>query len=122
MVRYGLIPEFIGRLPVVTALQPLSKEDLMKILTEPKNAVTRQYAKLLGMENVKLTFEKKALERFAELAAERGTGARGLRSLIENVMKDVMFEIPSLTDVKECVITAATVDGGKPKYIRAKNS
>ena len=94
----------------------------MKILTEPKNAVTRQYAKLLGMENVKLTFEKKALERFAELAAERGTGARGLRSLIENVMKDIMFEIPSLSDVKECVITAATVDGGKPKYVRSKNS
>ena len=122
LVRYGLIPEFIGRLPVVTALQPLSKDDLMKILTEPKNAVTRQYAKLLGMENVKLTFEKKALERFAELAAERGTGARGLRSLIENVMKDVMFEIPSLPDVKECVITAATVDGGKPKYIKLKKS
>lgn len=122
LVRYGLIPEFIGRLPVVTALQPLSKDDLMKILTEPKNAVTRQYAKLLGMENVKLTFEKKALERFAELAAERGTGARGLRSLIENVMKDVMFEIPSLPDVKECVITAATVDGGKPKYIKVKKA
>ncbi len=121
LVRFGLIPEFIGRLPVVTALEPLSKEDLLKILVEPKNAVTRQYAKLLAMENIKLTFEKPALERFAELAHKKGTGARGLRSLIEKVMVNVMFEVPSMTNVKECVITAAAVDGGKPKYIRKRS-
>ncbi len=122
LVRFGLIPEFIGRLPVVTALEPLSKEDLLKILVEPKNAVTRQYAKLLAMENIKLTFEKQALERFAELAYKKGTGARGLRSLIEKVMVDIMFDVPSMKNVKECIITAAAVDGGKPKFIRTKTA
>ena len=117
-VRFGLIPEFVGRLPVVTALEPLSKDDLLKILVEPKNAVTRQYAKLLAMENVKLTFEKSALERLAELASQKGTGARGLRSLIEKVMAGIMFSIPSETDVTECVITEDTVNGGEPKLVR----
>jgi len=119
-VRFGLIPEFVGRLPVVTALEPLSKEDLLKILVEPKNAVTRQYAKLLGMENVKLTFEQSALERLADLASQKGTGARGLRSLIEKLMVDIMFSIPSEKDVTECIITEKTVDGGKPKLVRKK--
>ena len=117
-VRFGLIPEFVGRLPVVTALEPLSKDALLKILVEPKNAVTRQYAKLLAMDGVKLTFEQDALERLADLAAEKGTGARGLRSLIEKVMADIMFELPTATGVKECIITRATVDGGKPTLIR----
>ncbi len=120
LVRFGLIPEFIGRLPVVTALEPLSKEDLLKILVEPKNAVTRQYAKLMAMENIKLTFEKPALERLAELAYKKGTGARGLRSLIEKVMVNIMFDVPSMKNVKECIITAATVDGGKPKFVKVK--
>ena len=117
-VRFGLIPEFVGRLPVVTALEPLSKDVLLKILVEPKNAVTRQYAKLLAMDGVKLTFEQDALERLADLAAEKGTGARGLRSLIEKVMADIMFELPTATGVKECIITRATVDGGKPTLVR----
>ncbi len=120
LVRFGLIPEFIGRLPVVTALEPLSKDDLLKILVEPKNAVTRQYAKLMAMENIKLTFEKPALERLAELAYQKGTGARGLRSLIEKVMVNIMFDVPSMKNVKECIITAATVDGGKPKFVKVK--
>ena len=114
MIHFGLIPEFIGRLPVVTALEPLSKEDLLRILTEPRNALTRQYAKLLAMEGVKLSFEKEALEAIAEKAFEKGTGARGLRSLIESIMIDVMFSVPSRKDVKECIITAATVAGGAP--------
>ena len=114
MIHFGLIPEFIGRLPVVTALEPLSKEDLLRILTEPRNALTRQYAKLLAMEGVKLSFEKEALEAIAEKAFEKGTGARGLRSLIESIMIDVMFSVPSRKDVKECIITAATVAGGEP--------
>ena len=114
MIHFGLIPEFIGRLPVVTALEPLSKEDLLRILTEPRNALTRQYAKLLAMEGVKLSFEKEALEAIAGKAFEKGTGARGLRSLIESIMIDVMFSVPSRKDVKECIITAATVAGGEP--------
>ena len=114
MIHFGLIPEFIGRLPVVTALEPLSKEDLLRILTEPKNALTRQYAKLLAMEGVKLSFRKDALEAIADKAFEKGTGARGLRSLIESIMIDVMYSVPSRKDVKECIITAATVAGGQP--------
>ena len=114
MIHFGLIPEFIGRLPVVTALEPLSKEDLLRILTEPRNALTRQYAKLLAMEGVNLSFEKEALEAIADKAFEKGTGARGLRSLIESIMIDVMYSIPSRKDVRECVITAATVAGGEP--------
>ena len=115
MIHFGLIPEFIGRLPVVTALEPLSKEDLMRILTEPRNALTRQYAKLLAMEGVKLSFEQGALEAIANKAFEKGTGARGLRSLIESIMIDVMFSVPSRKDVKECIITAETVSGGAPE-------
>ena len=115
LVRYGLIPEFIGRLPVVTSLEPLTKDDLMKILTEPKNALTRQYEKLLAYENVKLKFEKSALEALADKAVAKGTGARGLRSLIENMMSSIMFDLPSRTDVAECIITKDTVETGVPK-------
>lgn len=117
LVRYGLIPEFIGRLPVVTALQPLTKDDLLRILVEPKNAVTRQFARLLQMENVKLTFEQGALEELAEQASRKGTGARGLRSLLESVMTDVMFDVPSRKDVRECVVTRETVLGGPAKLL-----
>ena len=115
LVRYGLIPEFIGRLPVVTALEPLTKNDLMKILTEPKNSLTRQYEKLLAYENVKLSFEPDALEAFAEKAVAKGTGARGLRSIIENVMSSIMFDLPSRKDISECIVTRETVETGIPK-------
>ena len=115
LIHFGLIPEFVGRLPVVTSLEPLDKEALMKILTEPKNAVTRQFAKLLGMEGVKLTFRKDALEVLAEKAAEKGTGARGLRSLIETLMMEIMFRVPSEKNVKECIITRETVNGASPE-------
>ncbi len=120
LVRYGIIPEFIGRLPVVTALRPLSKEDLMKILVEPKNAITRQYEKLLAMEGVKLVFEKEALEAIAEKACEKGTGARGLRSIIESLMLDLMFELPSRNDVESCIITRKTVETGVPELVKRK--
>ncbi|MBO4632218.1 MAG: ATP-dependent Clp protease ATP-binding subunit ClpX [Lentisphaeria bacterium] len=120
LVRYGLIPEFIGRLPVVTALEPLTKEDLMKILTEPKNALTRQYEKLLAYENVKLTFEPAALEALAESAVAKGTGARGLRSIIENMMSSIMFDLPSRNDVAECIVTRETVETGIPKLKKRK--
>lgn len=119
LVRFGIIPEFAGRLPVVTTLDPLSEEDLMRILTEPKNSITKQYQKLLAMEGVKLTFRKEALKLLAKKAAEKGTGARALRSLIENMMTDIMFEVPSKAGkVKECIITEKTVETGKPDYVK----
>ena len=121
LVRYGLIPEFIGRLPVVTALDPLVKEDLIKILTEPKNSLTRQYEKLLAYENVKLLFEPEALEALAEKAVAKGTGARGLRSIIENMMSAIMFELPSRSDIAECIITRETVETGIPKLKKKKS-
>ena len=116
LVRYGLIPEFIGRLPVVTALEPLTKPDLMKILTEPKNSLTRQYEKLLAYENVKLCFEPEALDALAEKAVVKGTGARGLRSIIESMMTSIMYELPSRNDVSECIITKDTVETGKAEF------
>ena len=115
LVRFGLIPEFVGRLPVLTTLEPLTKDALMQILTEPKNAVTRQFAKLMDMEGVKLTFRKDALEAIAEKAAAKGTGARGLRSQLEKLMLEIMFRIPSEKNVAECVITKETVDGKEPE-------
>lgn len=118
LVKYGIIPEFIGRLPVVTSLEPLSKEDLMKILVEPKNAITKQYEKLMVMENVKLEFEKGALEAIADKACEKGTGARGLRSIIEGIMVDIMYDVPSRSDVEKCVITKKTVEGGTPLLVK----
>ena len=116
LIRYGLIPEFIGRLPVVTSLEKLKKEDLMRILTVPKNSLVRQFEKLLAYEGVRLSFEQEALELLAEKAVRKGTGARGLRSLIENMMSHIMFDLPSRTDVAECIITAVTVETGIPKY------
>ncbi len=117
LVKYGLMPELIGRLPVITTLQPLSEGDLVKILVEPKNALTKQYQELLSMDNVKLEFEESALHRIAELAIKKEIGARGLRSIIENAMKKVMYEIPDMTDAKKVVITADVVDGKEDAVI-----
>ena len=123
LIKFGLIPEFIGRLPVVASLAPLTKEELVRVLTEPKNALVRQYEKLLEMEDVKLSFEKPALEALAARACEKGTGARGLRSLLEALMLDIMYSVPSRDDVAECVISKATVnDGGKPLIKKRKKA
>lgn len=111
LVRYGLMPELIGRLPIITTLQPLSEADLVRILVEPKNALTKQYKELFAMDNVKLEFEESALHRIAELAIKKEIGARGLRSIIEKAMQKVMFDIPDMTDAKKVVITADVVDG-----------
>lgn len=111
LVKFGLMPELIGRLPIVTTLKPLSEDDLIKILTEPKNALTKQYQELLAMDNVKLEFEESALHRIAELAVKKEIGARGLRSIIEKAMQKVMYSIPDMTDAKKVVITADVVDG-----------
>lgn len=111
LVKYGLMPELIGRLPVVTTLKPLSEDDLVRILVEPKNALTKQYQELLAMDNVKLEFEESALHKIAELAIKKQIGARGLRSIIEKCTKKIMYAIPDMTDAKKVVITADCVDG-----------
>lgn len=118
LLKFGLIPEFIGRLPIIATLKDLDKEALVKIATEPKNALVKQYQKLLEMDDVKLEFSKEALEAIVDKAIERKTGARGLRSIIEEIMRDIMFEIPSIPDVNKCIITKETVlEGKKPDII-----
>ena len=109
--KFGLIPEFIGRLPVLAALEQLTVDDLVRILTEPRNALVKQYQTLLSYDGVELEFDQDALEAIATKAIERKTGARGLRSIIEEVMMDVMFEIPSQEDVTKVRITKEAVDG-----------
>jgi ATP-dependent Clp protease ATP-binding subunit ClpX len=111
LVKYGLIPEFIGRLPVITALHSLTEENLVSILLEPKNALIRQYEKLMEMENVKLTFQKESLHEIAKKALERKTGARGLRAIVEELMMEIMYEVPSRDDIKEVIITPDMVRG-----------
>ena len=110
-VKYGLIPEFIGRVPVTAALDELDREALVRILTEPKNSLVKQYKKLFELDGVGLRFEDDALEAIADKALERKTGARGLRSIIEEVMMDVMYRVPSDDTITECIITKAAVDG-----------
>lgn len=109
LIKFGFIPEFVGRLPVVATLDELSVDDLVRILVEPKNAIIKQYQKLFEMEGVELTFTEGALRLIAQEAYRRKTGARGLRSIIEEIMVDIMYELPSLTDVKECVVTEEVV-------------
>ncbi len=109
--KFGLIPEFIGRLPVLAALEQLTVDDLVRILKEPRNALVKQYQTLLSYDNVELEFDDEALQEIANKAIERKTGARGLRSIIEETMMDVMFEIPSQEDVKLVRITKEAVDG-----------
>ena len=118
IVKYGLIPELVGRLPVIVALDSLDEAALVRILTEPKNALIKQYRKLVGMDGVDLVFEDDAVKAIAKLAIERNTGARGLRSIVEGILTDVMFEIPSDPKIKKVVITEAAVrKTGKPEYV-----
>lgn len=114
LVKYGIIPEFIGRLPVTVALDNLDRDALVRILTEPKNAIIKQYKKLLDLDGVKLTFDDAALEAIADKAVKRKTGARGLRSIIEETMTDVMFRVPSDESISEVVITRESVEKGTP--------
>jgi ATP-dependent Clp protease ATP-binding subunit ClpX len=109
LLKYGLIPEFVGRIPVIATLHDLSEDDLVRILVEPKNSNTRQYAKMMEMENVKLTFSEGALRAIAELAIERKSGARGLRAILEDIMLEIMYDVPSRNDVKECLINEEVV-------------
>lgn len=118
IVHFGLIPELVGRLPVIAALDSLDKAALVRVLSEPKNALIRQYQRLLGMDNIKLEFTKKAIEELAERAVKRGAGARGLRAIMEQLMLDVMFEAPSHSEKGKCVIGVEEVRGNaQPKFI-----
>lgn len=109
LLKFGLIPEFVGRLPIVATLRELDREALIDIVTKPKNALVKQYKKLLELDNVELEFEKEALEVIVDKAIERKTGARGLRSIIEEIMRDIMFDIPSNPKIEKCIITKETV-------------
>lgn len=122
LLHFGLIPEFIGRLPVYSALRKLSEEELVHILTEPKNAMVKQYQKLLGMNDVKLKFTKDGLQALAAEALARGTGARALRSIVERLMLDIMFEIPSRDDIESVTINRSVVLGEKPPILKKKRS
>ncbi|OLN23509.1 ATP-dependent protease ATP-binding subunit ClpX [Domibacillus antri] len=114
LLRFGLIPEFIGRLPVIASLEQLDEEALVEILTKPKNALVKQYQKMLELDDVDLEFEDAALSEIAKKAIERKTGARGLRSIIESIMLEVMYELPSRDDIQTCVITSETVTNQAP--------
>ena len=121
LVKYGLIPELVGRIPVVCALDELNSDQLMEILLKPQNALTKQYKKFFEMERIKLTFAPEALKAVVEKAQKRGTGARALRSILEEAMLDVMYEMPSRKDVKECIITEeAILNKAQPVYIPKK--
>ena len=120
LLNFGLIPEFIGRLPVISAVHQLRREDLVQILTEPKNALVKQYQRFFGYDSIELVFTDDALWEIADKALERETGARGLRSIIEAALLDVMFELPSRRDVTKCVITKETISQGlRPTLVTA---
>ena len=117
LIRYGLIPEFVGRLPVVATLEELDEDALIQILLEPKNALTKQYRKLFDMENVELEFRDDALRAVAKKAMQRKTGARGLRTILENVLLDTMYDLPSSTNAKKVVVDEAVVTGETQPYV-----
>lgn len=119
LLKYGLIPEFVGRIPVITTLNPLDLDAMLSILTKPKNALVKQYQKLFSYEEIELAFEDEALQAIAEKAIENGTGARGLRGIIENTMLDIMYTVPCQEDIEKVIITAAVVnDNAKPVFIK----
>ncbi len=119
LLKFGMIPEFVGRIPIVVSLEALTEEALVNILTKPKNALTKQYKKLFELDGVELQFEQDAVEEIAKQAIERNTGARGLRSIIESIMMDAMFEVPSEEDVQTCVVTKDTIKlAQQPRLIR----
>ncbi len=122
LLKFGLIPEFVGRLPIIATLQELDREALIDIVTKPKNALVKQYQKLFKLDNVDLEFEKEALNLIVDKAIERKTGARGLRSIIEEIMRDIMFEIPSNPKIEKCIITEETVKNGEPPKIIINNN
>jgi ATP-dependent Clp protease ATP-binding subunit ClpX len=122
LLKYGLIPEFVGRLPIIAALHDLDADALVEILTKPKNALIKQYGKLLDLDGVKLSFTEKALAAIARKAMERSSGARGLRSVLESAMLDIMFELPSMDNPKEVRVGEETIlNGERPLVVLEKN-
>ena len=119
-VQFGLIPEFVGRIPVITHVDELEEDDLIRVLTEPKNALVKQYQKLFALDGVKLRFEKDALRAVAAKAIERKTGARGLRNVLEGIMLDIMYELPTMKDVQDCVITRGVIEKGEKPLLTHK--
>jgi ATP-dependent Clp protease ATP-binding subunit ClpX len=120
LIAFGLIPEFVGRLPVICTLEPLAEQELVRVLTEPKNALLKQYAMLMRMNGVDLTLTKEGLLAMAREAIKRGTGARGLRSIFERIMLDVMYDVPSRTDVRSVSINEAVVKGERAPILRKR--
>ena len=117
LLKFGLIPEFVGRLPIIATLQELDRDALIEIVTKPKNALVKQYKKLLELDGVELEFEDDALNSIVDKAIDRNTGARGLRSIIENIMRDIMFEVPSNMRIEKCTITKDTVEKKAPPIL-----
>ena len=120
LMKFGLVPELVGRLPVITTLDDLDEEALIRILTEPKNALVKQYQKLFELDGVKLRFESDALRAVAAKAIERKTGARGLRNVLEGIMLDIMYELPTMKDVQDCVITRGVIENGEKPLLTRK--
>ncbi|HYM83259.1 MAG TPA: ATP-dependent Clp protease ATP-binding subunit ClpX [Candidatus Dormibacteraeota bacterium] len=120
LLKFGLIPEFVGRLPVVVTLAPLTSEDLVRVLTEPKNAITRQFQRFLGLDKVDLVFTEPALQAAADVALARKTGARALRSIVEEALLDVMYDIPERTEIRKCIITEETIREGRAPLLLTK--
>src|SRR4029077_14902757 len=120
LLAFGLIPEFIGRLPVTVSMDALTEDELVRVLTEPKSALIKQYQKLLGMDNVDLQVNKDALVAMSREALKRGTGARGLRSILERIMLDVMYDIPSRRDVRGVTLRGAVAKGARPPLVRKR--
>ena len=118
LLKFGIIPELVGRMPVITTLQSLTKDDLVRILMEPKNALAKQYKKLLGLDNVELEIQKDALDAIAQKAVDRQIGARGLRAIMEKIMMKIMYRIPSDLSIRKVIITPTCVEGGDPDIVR----
>jgi ATP-dependent Clp protease ATP-binding subunit ClpX len=121
LLKYGLIPEFVGRMPVIVTLHQLDENALLSILTEPKNALTRQYARLFEMDGVELKFDEQALLAIAQKAVSRKTGARGLRAILEDALMDIMYDIPSRADVESCTITKEAIEKNAPPLLKLRD-
>lgn len=118
-IKFGMIPEFMGRVPIAVSLDPLTRDDMVRIMVEPKNSIVRQYQKLFDLDGVELKFDRDAVEAVAEKTISRKTGARGLRSIMEETMMDLMFRIPSDDSIRSCTVTREAVEGkGKPVIMR----
>ena len=122
LMEYGFIPEFIGRLPVIVTLKGLGKPELIRVLTEPKNAFIKQYKALFEMDGVSLSFSEEAISATAEKAVEQNTGARGLRSILENTLLDVMYELPNLEDINHCSVDESAINGESPVKMIIKDT